>query len=238
MLDLEIGTRIAAENPAILDIFPADTDFAAYEASILAASQATKTAPRYSMFTSSPIEGIQTGVGKINCAGRAAYSQAMLTEVIRLYPVIVFADIPGYEHYFNAVLDTDTGARVIIDNNAEEIDGQALGTFEILLDPWATRACDPDIYGPIFEAVLAGINSVYENPELLRYESTLKLIEIPFEDDSREKTTKKMHIPLNEMPTDEEIRDRGISMRPDTTVYVFNNDESNRLADRIAYGEQ
>lgn len=235
MLDLGFATRLGEENPEILDVFAGETELSAIDSSTLAAAYVNYINPLYDRDNSNPLQGFRANAGGGNCVSRAGLIHAILTENPRLYPVIVSADIARYDsgHYLNVVLDTDTGQTVVIDNGVEHKKGIDYGTFEILLEGWATKKSVPEIYGPIFDIAMAGILKLYDNPleEIIR--STLKHVEIPF-DDGGFTISKAMHLVPGEIPqsimTDDEL-----VIHADTLVTILNNDASNRFVDKVAY---
>ncbi len=186
------------------------------------------------------------------CSERSAVIQTLLAPNLRLHSSIVEVVFGAYDqrHRFNAVLDTETDQVLIINNDRNKPDIAAnddgkkdpqkswRGTFELILDPWAARFCDAKVYGPIFETVMQGARDMSLDYELVKT-YTLKHLSVPrdpalfYED--KLLTHDRISVTEEDMPSDAEMERRSIRVLEDTTITLYDPEESNRLADEIAY---
>lgn len=234
--DLGFATRIGEENPYLFDVFP-DTSISGVEAGILAANYLNERFQEYGVQPTDISDVLRSGKGPLNCSGRAALVHAKLTEIPDLYAGIAVLNIEEYysKHLFNVGYDLRNGEAFIVDNGKQKVGRNWEGTFEVIVDPWATRDSNPEVHGAIFETAMNVIVKLYENPDIDKVREVIKFIEIPFYDGGYT-ASKRMHLLPEEILSEVDLEAKQILVLRDTDIVVLNPDASDRLADRIAYG--
>lgn len=252
MLNIDFAPELGINHPDIYeDAFLLGTEYPLLDLGISAISYAKKTLPLYEKSSSSPLEGVVEGNGMVNCAGRTALIHTLLTPVVKLDSSVVVVnftilgnsgDHKHRTHYFNAIHDTESGEKLIIESDMKEDANKVnIGTFEPIIDPWATTQGDPGTSAPIHELALDGLSNLYRNIDPLYFKQRFGLanilVPVNRNDEGYDLVQKYLRPGDPTMPSVKEIFERNIIVLPDTEIIVLDADESNRWVDVMTYGK-
>ena len=102
--------------------------------------------------------------------------------------------------------------------------------------PWAANKRNQLIYGPIYEAALDSAVKLSYDPSTTEITTTLGHLLIPtMEPGTNFYTAADVHVPELMIPDEVEALADDIQILKPTIVRVYDNDESCRIADEIAY---
>lgn len=236
MIDLEMATTYGVEHPDIFqDAFGEQHNLSLVTAARLATLHTDRYIPIYEEKTD---ESKNAG----NCADRFSRIHSLMSAFPSFYPVLATFENQEYGsfHFFNVVVDLESVDldTLVIDNsylrNREQ--SQKLGTHELVTTPWAAKKRDQLIYGPIYSSAKASAARLAKDPTLTELEEVLGHLRVPIMQPGTDfYTATDEHVPQLMIPDDDEALESGIEILKPTIVRVYNNDESCRIADEIAY---
>lgn len=240
MSNPQYGTELCAVNMLVSEAADAIDGLSAVESAAMAALFSQDKLPLYESSSTNPEAGnalarLESGQRGVNCKARASLVHAVLTENMRLYPVIASTYIAEYgsEHYFNVALDVDTGEIVIVDNGKTRTKEQLEeGTHELITDPRSVYNAKPETFAALFEVAATSTLFLYANPLENSTNLLVPYLEVPTHGDDYV-TDVRFHVLPENAPTEEDFEKYRITRLKDTEVSVLNNDASNRLVDRF-----